>query len=185
MAALGIDIQKGLYYCRKDEEFYKSLLLEYAKNGQEKQRDADRFYADRDYPNYKIVVHALKSTSGMIGAIGLSNLAKALEDAAEVEDDRFIRTHHEAAMAEYKRLAEGIAGAYEEPEEDEDAGRMALFSDDEVMEFAPEESGIGGEEENDNEFGRYGYDVYYRYVVDHAAVVIYVIVRISDHIPAV
>ncbi len=147
VAALGIDTQTGLVYCQKDEDFYKQLLLEYAKNGSGKLQDAAGFFEKRDYPNYKIVVHALKSTSKMIGAAKLSEMARELEEAAKAEDDGFIRAHHDAAMAEFKRLIEGIAGVFEEPskigsdEGGEEAEVEELLPDDEVMEFGPEESG--------------------------------------------
>ncbi len=142
VAALGIDIQTGLYYCQKDEDFYKQILLQYVKNGPGKQKDADRFCGSKDYPNYKIVVHALKSTSRMIGAAALSDMAKALEDAAAAGDDEFIRAHHETAMAEYKRLVEGIAGAYgDEAAESgpEESGTDAGDGNDDILEFLPEE----------------------------------------------
>lgn len=144
---MGIDTETGLYYCQKDEDFYKQLLLQYAGDGPKKQIDAAQFCVNKDYPNYAIVVHALKSTSKMIGATKLSDQAKALEDAAKAEDDAFIQSHHEIAMAEYKRLVEGIAKAFEEPEEEgaaqEDEGEevMEFLPDDDVMEFAPEGPG--------------------------------------------
>ena len=74
----------------------------------------------------------------MIGAAGLSEQAKALEDAAKIEDGAFIRAHHEAAMAEHKRLIEGIAGAYEEPEKTE-GSENAEDGNDDVLEFLPGE----------------------------------------------
>ena len=145
VAALGIDIKTGLHYCQKDEEFYKEILLQYVKNGPGKHLDADRFFGNKDYANYAIVVHALKSTSKMLGAIRLSDLAKELEDAAKAGDEEFIKGHHETAMTEYKRLVEGIAKVYgksselETSEEDEKAEVMKTLPDEEVLEFVPEE----------------------------------------------
>ncbi len=139
VAALGIDTLTGLNYCQNDEGFYKDVLLQYAKGSLKKQQDAATFCENRDYANYEIVVHAIKSTSKMIGAAGLSDLAKALEDAAAAHDDEFIRDHHEAAMAEYKRLAEGIAMAYGETAEAEDPGTEAGGGDDDILEFSPQE----------------------------------------------
>jgi CheY-like chemotaxis protein len=137
LAALDIDTQTGLRYCQNDEDFYRQILLNYVENGPGKLKDADRFCAERDFSNYEIVVHSLKSTSRMIGAAKLSDLAKALEDAAKDEDHEFIRTHHETAMAEYKRLVDGITKACgksaetEASEGDEDA--------EVILEFLPEE----------------------------------------------
>ena len=156
LETLGIDTQTGLNYCQKDEEFYKQILLQYAESGPRKRQDAEKFRKESDYSNYEIVVHALKSTSKMIGAAGLSDMAKALEDAAKAKDGEFIQAHHEAAMTEYKRLAEGIANAYGISAEgaavkgDEGAETMEFLPDDEVLEFAPEESGTDAEGGNDD-----------------------------------
>jgi hypothetical protein len=73
----------------------------------------------------------------MIGAAELSDLAKALEKAAKAEDEEFIRTHHEAAMAEYKRLTEGIAGIYEVPAGAQTAGVKG--EKNVILEFLPGE----------------------------------------------
>ena len=160
VAALGVDTKTGLFYCQKDEDFYKKLLMQYAESGPKKLEDAEKFRADKDYHNYEIVVHALKSTSKMIGATALSERALALETAAKAEDEQFIQANHDAAMAEYKRLVEGIVKAYEEPaeaetvEESDDTEVMEFPIDDDVMEFNPEESGTdaGGGDEDSLEF---------------------------------
>jgi CheY-like chemotaxis protein len=141
LAALGIDTRKGMHYCQEDEDFYKQLLLEYVKDADKKGKEASDFCSNKDYANYRIMVHALKSTSKMIGATKLGELAKALEDAAKDEDEEFIRINHETAMTEYKRLVAGISRAYEEAagteavEGDEDTGD----GNDDVLEFLPEE----------------------------------------------
>ncbi len=155
VAALGIDTKTGLFYCQKDEEFYKKLLEQYAQNGSAKLKDAAGFLDGRDYHNYEIVVHALKSTSKMIGAGKLSDMALALENAAKAEDEKFILTHHEATMAEYKRLVDGIAKAYGETieaskAEEENKENPESQSDDEVMEFDPDESGTDAGGGNDD-----------------------------------
>ncbi|MBR5336891.1 MAG: response regulator [Lachnospiraceae bacterium] len=144
LAALGIDTTTGLYYCQNDEEFYKSLLLQYAGDAPKKQVDAAKYCVNKDYPNYAIIVHAMKSTSKMIGAGRMSDMAKALEEAAKSGDDEYIQLHHEEAMSEYKRLVEGISKAYEEPSDGDDADDagdevMEFMPDDDVMEFMPDD----------------------------------------------
>jgi len=156
VAALGVDTKTGLFYCQKDEDFYKKLLMQYAESGSAKLKDAAKFLADKDYHNYEIIVHALKSTSKMIGATALSEQALALENAAKSEDEEFIRTHHDAAMDEYKRLVEGILKAYggsaqAEPAEEEDDEEIMEFPvDDGAMEFTPEGSGADAGGGNDD-----------------------------------
>ena len=75
----------------------------------------------------------------MIGAAGMSDMARALEEAAASCDEEFIRTHHEAAMTEYKRLAEGIAMVCGESADAADPGTDAQDGDDGFLEFLPSE----------------------------------------------
>ena len=108
LKALGIDTKSGLLYCQNDMEFYQELLLQYAGEAAGKMKAANRNFKDGDLKNYEILVHALKSTSKMIGAAELSEAAYKLEKAAKDGDEETIRNGHDSAMTEYKRLADGI-----------------------------------------------------------------------------
>ena len=61
-----------------------------------------------DWANYRILVHALKSTSLSIGAVSLSERAKTLEMAARDGDIRYIEANHAGCMADYRALLAGI-----------------------------------------------------------------------------
>ncbi len=54
--------------------------------------------------NYRIQVHALKSTSLIIGALKFSEFAKKLEIAAKEENINYIEENHEELMKSYKKL---------------------------------------------------------------------------------
>ncbi|MCI5612992.1 MAG: hypothetical protein MR356_01465, partial [Agathobacter sp.] len=54
------------------------------------------------------LAHALKSTSLTIGAVSVSEKAKALELEAKAENIEFIRLHHQETMEEYEELMDGI-----------------------------------------------------------------------------
>ena len=56
-----------------------------------------QFFEGEDWENYRTIVHALKSTSLTIGAVQLSEEAKALEMAAKEENVIF-----GGRLAEYK-----------------------------------------------------------------------------------
>ena len=90
----------------KDESFYLELLQEYIHP--EKTEKLQQFYDSEDWNNYRITAHALKSTSLTLGAVHLSETAKALEYAARDQDTEFIRLHHEAAIEEFMDLQEKI-----------------------------------------------------------------------------
>lgn len=130
-----LNTETGLAYCCDSEEFYKEMLLTFVQK--EKLEDIEAFYEVKDWENYRILVHALKSTSLSIGAEGLSELAKQLELAAKEENHYYIDSHHDEAMKEYRRILDGIEAALTEkqPEEvqeytEEKSGHVLVVDDD-------------------------------------------------------
>ena len=104
----GIDYKTGLLYCQEDEEFYKTLLREYARSAAEK-KDKLKSYIDlKDWRNYGVTVHAVKSTSKTLGAKGLSEEALILERAAKEGDYEKIMNGHDELMAHYDRIVNVI-----------------------------------------------------------------------------
>lgn len=97
-----LDTATGLAYCCDSEEFYKEMLLAYLDN--QKYDSIEDAYQKEDWENYRILVHALKSTSLSIGAINVSEQARALEMAAKESEIGFIREHHGSTMENYRKL---------------------------------------------------------------------------------
>ncbi|MCR5717661.1 MAG: response regulator [Oscillospiraceae bacterium] len=138
----GVDVATGLDYCQNDEEFYRSLLLQFASEAAVKRADMEKFFSLKDYKNYEILVHALKSTSMMIGCSTLSEQARSLEFAAKEQRFAYIESHHAEVMTLYDRLTETICAA---ADPDQDSGVMQFLpeqnrssADDEILIFAPE-----------------------------------------------
>ena len=104
----GVDISAGLKYCMNDEEFYKTLLTQFATESDDKRAGMEKHFASKNFTDYEILVHALKSTSKMIGCMGLSESAKALEFAAKDSDGDYIAEHHAEVMERYKQLTDAI-----------------------------------------------------------------------------
>lgn len=81
-------------------------------------------YEAEDYTNYTIYVHALKSTSKMVGALTLSEKARLLEMAGKERNIDYIKDSHDEAMelfelavAEIKDYLEKVKPEEEEVEE--------------------------------------------------------------------
>ncbi len=110
----GVDVQAGLDYFGRDEDFYKTVLLEVATEAEDKQVELDMFMDNNDIQNYEILVHALKSTSKMIGAFSLSEKALELEKAAKRDDIDFIKQNHQEMIREYENIVDGIADIFGE-----------------------------------------------------------------------
>ena len=146
----GLDPEEALHYCGDDEEFYLTLLRQFAGETVEKDENMRKFLADGDLENYEIVVHALKSTLKLIGSGALSERAKALESAAKERDSAFITAHHETLMTECRsltdQLREILGDAPAAPDSGEDAGIMEFLPESEtdgVIEFEPDDGEEG------------------------------------------
>lgn len=157
---LRIETKKGLHYCQDDKEFYRTLLNQFASDGKGKREEAAAFYEKQDWKNYAIIVHALKSTAKMIGAMTLSDQARALEDAAKRGQAAFITENHQQTMQLYETVSEGVlkwltegTATQEEgktqttaPGDKQDEAAILEFSPEEpspreeMLEFAPEEN---------------------------------------------
>lgn len=114
-----LDTAAGMKYCCGSEEFYIEMMNTYLTNG--RQEDIERYYAEEDWENYRIQVHALKSTSLTIGAAALSEEAKALEFAAKDNNTEYIKAHHGELMEHYRKLLSDLSGALGTSSEDKQA----------------------------------------------------------------
>ena len=74
-----IDCQAALKNCAS-QELLLSTIKQYHSSINQKALELQQFFESEDWENYGIKVHALKSTSRLIGAINLSKLAEHLED---------------------------------------------------------------------------------------------------------
>ena len=84
------------------EEAFLSVLKIYYDSYEVKSGEIQKFFDSEDWENYTIKVHALKSSSRLVGAIQLGNDAEAMEMAGKERDTGYITAHHEALMNEYR-----------------------------------------------------------------------------------
>lgn len=140
LSKCGVDISHGLRYCNDDEEFYCQLLKEYARDPDERIRDLKTLFDMEDWHNYSIKVHSIKSTSKMIGAMDISNMAKQLEELSKKEDEPSVRKIHPDFMPKYEALLSAICGMLglkqEKPEE------ISADGEEEVLEFVPDDAEV-------------------------------------------
>ncbi|MBO4375524.1 MAG: response regulator [Lachnospiraceae bacterium] len=72
-------------------------------------KDLNRLYDEKDWKNYTIKVHALKSSSRIIGAMELGEEAQSLERAGKEGDVDYICSRHGAFMQEYAGFKDALA----------------------------------------------------------------------------
>ena len=85
------------------------VIKEYLK--EDKGEILDKCLMSEDYDNYRVNVHALKSTSLNIGAKELSLKAKASELAIKEGDNDYAKEHHEELIRDYRQMRESIKEA--------------------------------------------------------------------------
>ena len=104
-----LDQEVGLEYCAQDEEIYREIIEGYLE--EDRRAELAQYFEAGDLPNYRIIAHAIKSTSLTIGATELSAKAKALEYAAADGDAGFIKEHNDELVAMYTDILEKIKAA--------------------------------------------------------------------------
>lgn len=117
-----IDKSAGMENCGGTEDDYRGVVEIVYKYAGEKLAHLEELFKAKDYTNYTIEVHALKSNAATIGALELSERAKALEMAGK--ENRFdeIERDHAAFAESYGAFAHDIAiwlGVEEETEKDD------------------------------------------------------------------
>ena len=105
---IGIDTEEGIAYCADDAEFYEDMLREYLQESDGRAADLRRFYASQDWSQYGLCAHSVKSTSKMIGAKAVSELAREMEFACRNGDAASVLGGHDRFLREYTDLVDGL-----------------------------------------------------------------------------
>ena len=108
----GIDTGAAMEMCMNDEELYISIMAEYVGDSAEKKGDLEKFYKEKDWENFTIRIHSLKSSSKMIGALELSESARLLEEASRKNDEAYINDNYPEFLTSYDRVIRAITDAY-------------------------------------------------------------------------
>ena len=111
-----INKENGINFCGGSEELYMEILEEYLKEAKERKEKLNEYYANKNYSDYLIQIHALKSTSRNVGAEKLSDMARELEGAVKAlteeeavsENKAFLENNHESCMKAFEIVLEEI-----------------------------------------------------------------------------
>ena len=103
-----LDIQTA-YAKLGSEKLFWSMLKEYYHVIGKKCALIGKYWKQRDYKAYTVEVHALKSASRQIGAMGLADLAERLEAAGNAEDEAFIDAQTGTLLESYSSYQKILA----------------------------------------------------------------------------
>jgi CheY-like chemotaxis protein/HPt (histidine-containing phosphotransfer) domain-containing protein len=103
-----IDLPSAIESAEGNRDTFRFLLQSFHDNSQKNKNDIIRSYEEENYKDYTIYVHALKSTSKMIGALELSEKARLLEKAGKEENIEYIKESHDEVISLFDKLNEEI-----------------------------------------------------------------------------
>lgn len=103
-----LDIPMAVESAEGDKDCVIFLFESFRDNVDKNKTDVVTSYEKEDFSNYTIFVHALKSTSKMIGALNLSEMARKMEESGKAGDFDYIRANYDAMITEYDAVVAEI-----------------------------------------------------------------------------
>ncbi|MDD6000229.1 MAG: histidine kinase N-terminal 7TM domain-containing protein [Lachnospiraceae bacterium] len=100
----GVDMKAGLSYCNGDTEIYYEILNLAIETYNEKSQKLEQYYRSRDYKNYLVAIHGLKSTLWIVGATGLGDFAQRQEHSLKSENTEYVENTYSALQKDYHEL---------------------------------------------------------------------------------
>jgi HPt (histidine-containing phosphotransfer) domain-containing protein len=133
-----LNVNSGIIHCGSCEA-YMDTLKAYLGSGKKNADEIQKYWADKDVKNTTIKVHALKSTSYVIGAQKLGDFAARLEKAGEAGDVDILEKEIEPLLTQYRELVDKLEPlAYEDSAKAQDGTKdtkdKPLISDDDMKE---------------------------------------------------
>ncbi len=107
LEAKGLDVEKGILYCNGKEQ-YISILQGYCEDYEATGNLCEKLFAQKDWKNYTITVHGMKSAMRSIGANPVAECARLLEMAGKEGKVDYILDNHNELMKQYNKLFEEL-----------------------------------------------------------------------------
>lgn len=125
----GLDTSLALSYLGTEDLFW-DVIKDFYHVTEKKAELIEKYTEEKDWQNYTIEVHALKSAARQIGAAHLSKCAAALEQAGKDEEEELILPNTVALLKEYRHLKDVL-----EPycQEEEKEGKERINASPEIL----------------------------------------------------
>ncbi|WP_026527534.1 ATP-binding protein [Butyrivibrio sp. VCD2006] len=114
----GIDLAMAEKNCGSTE-LLKEVVKEFLISIDPKADSIEKFAKEKDYRNYTVNVHALKSSARLIGAMELSEMAAHLEDSGNAEDENEIMEKTPQLLELFRSYNEKLAAINPESNDEE------------------------------------------------------------------
>ncbi len=112
----GIDYKEAIKNCGS-LDILQSVIEEFAVSIHSKADNIESFASEKDFRNYTVAVHALKSSARLLGAMELSQMAADLEQCGNDENEAEITSGTPQLLTLYRSYEEKLAQALPHAEE--------------------------------------------------------------------
>jgi CheY-like chemotaxis protein len=127
-----IDTAAGIKNCGGEEAYFETLKT-YAGMIMDHTDQIQHYWETGDLENATIKIHAMKSTSRIIGAADIGELAQELELAGKAKDTAKIGAHIDELLSRCRALGELLSPLVEKPQDEDDSDKPPI-SEDELKE---------------------------------------------------
>ncbi len=103
-----IDTAHGMEYSMNDKDMYKDMVQMFIDQRDQNLSDINGAFEKKDWDNYRIKVHGLKSNSRLVGGMDLGSLAEKCEHAARDKDEATITAEQANLMSLYDQTIEAL-----------------------------------------------------------------------------
>ena len=103
-----VDVKRGIYNCGRHLDDYLKILQLTFRDGARQLEELKDLHRDKNYEDYTIKIHALKGMTLGIGAVGVADLAKRLEQAGREGEKGYIDEHTQEFYEAYDSLQKQI-----------------------------------------------------------------------------
>lgn len=105
-----VNREEGLKLSYNSEELYNEILAAYIEESDEYKKNLSKFLEEKNWKEYAVIAHAIKSNSKQIGAQALFDEAYKMEMAGKSEDEGYITDNFSAFLTHYEEVLNEIKG---------------------------------------------------------------------------
>ena len=105
-----LDYEQGLEYCAYSTNLYLEALNGYI-GVDSRYNELIKNYEEKNWETYRVCIHAVKSSSLIIGILRLFEKAKLIEAAVKEGNFAYVSENHPSFMKEYKDILSKLSDA--------------------------------------------------------------------------
>lgn len=115
------------------ESSFETVLRIFYDSISTKSAEIDGYYSLKDWDNYTIKVHALKSSAKLIGALELGDKAQLLENAGKEKNIAYIDENHDSFMKCYRKYSDILSVIFTDTDIDNVEDKITKTIADETL----------------------------------------------------